>query len=190
MTVLHIDSSARQEGSATRALTARIVAKIGGDVIRRDVAKGEPLLTESWVNANFTAKDARTDAQQEVLSASDALIGELQAADTVVIGAPIYNFGLPASLKLWIDLIARAHVTFRYTENGPEGLLKGKHAILAVASGGVPIGSDLDFGTPHLQQIMKFVGMTQITTIAATGHGDDEDAARAAIDAQIEALAA
>ncbi|WP_298257900.1 NAD(P)H-dependent oxidoreductase [uncultured Litoreibacter sp.] len=188
MTILHIDSSARHDDSISRAVSARVVAKIGGDVIRRDVAKGEPVLTESWVNANFTPADDRTDAQREVLGASDVLVNELMSADTIVIGAPIYNFGLPATLKLWIDLIARANLTFRYTSNGPEGLLKGKRAILVLASGGVPIGSELDFATPLLVQVMNFIGITEVTTIAATGRGDDEEAARAEIDAQIEAL--
>ena len=78
-------------------------------------------------------------------------MAELLAADTIVIGAPVYNFGVPASLKAWIDLVARVGVTFRYTENGPEGLVKGKRVIIAMASGGVPVGADCDFATPYLK---------------------------------------
>jgi FMN-dependent NADH-azoreductase len=80
---------------------------------------------------------------------------------------PMYNFGMPAALKAWIDLIARPKVTFAYTEGGPVGLLEGKRAIVAVASGGVPVGAPIDFATPHLQQVLKFVGIDDITVHTA-----------------------
>ena len=94
-------------------------------------------------------------------------MAELQAADTIVIGTPIYNFTSPASLKAWMDLVARPRVTFHYTENGPEGLLSGKKAIIAVASGGVPIGSDMDFLTPHLRHFLGFIGITDVEFVTA-----------------------
>ena len=124
MTILHIDSSARIDGSVTRDLTAQIVDKIGGPVIRRDLKDPLPQISESWVGANFTPAADRDDVQRDTLALSDTLVNELRAADTIVIGVPLYNFGIPAALKAWIDLIARAGETFKYTENGPVGLLE------------------------------------------------------------------
>ena len=99
-TILHIDTSARYEGSTTRDLSARIVNKLGaGRIIRRDLASPLPHVTEDWVNANFTPEDQRSDAQRETLSLSDQLVDELNQADTIVIGVPIYNFSAPASFK-------------------------------------------------------------------------------------------
>ncbi|WP_299370967.1 NAD(P)H-dependent oxidoreductase [uncultured Tateyamaria sp.] len=167
MTILHIDSSARTEGSVSRDLSADIVAQLGGDVIRRDLTEALPQITETWVNANFTPADARDAAQRDTLALSDALVVELEAADTVVIGLPVYNFGVPAALKAWIDLIARAGLTFKYTENGPVGLLEGKRAIIAVATGGTPVGSDIDFATGYLRHVLGFVGITEVDVIAA-----------------------
>jgi FMN-dependent NADH-azoreductase len=189
-TLLHIDASARTQGSVTRALSARIVKTLGGIVIRRDLADGLPLVTDTWINANFTPADARTEAQAEALALSDTLIAEIKAADTLVIGAPVYNFGVPAALKAWIDLIARAGVTFEYTQTGPKGLLEGKRAIIAVASGGMPIGSDMDFATGYLRHIMGFIGITDVEIIAADRVMADADAAIAAANAQIDTLAA
>ncbi len=167
MTILHIDSSARTEGSVSRDLSADIVAQLGGDVIRRDLTEALPQITETWVNANFTPADTRDAAQRDTLALSDALVAELEAADTVVIGLPVYNFGVPAALKAWIDLIARAGLTFKYTENGPVGLLEGKRAIIAVATGGTPVGSDIDFATGYLRHVLGFVGITEVDVIAA-----------------------
>ena len=190
MAILHIDSSARIEGSVSRDLTARIVSKLGGEIIRRDVAKGEPILTETWVEATNTPQDDRSDAHRNALAISDTLVKELMAADTVVIGLPIYNFGVPASLKLWIDQIARVNVTFRYTADGPQGLLTGKRAIIAVASGGVPVGSPVDFASTHLKQVMNFIGISDVTIVAADSLNVDVNKALANATAQIEALAA
>jgi FMN-dependent NADH-azoreductase len=125
------------------------------------------LVDESWIGANFTAEEERTAEQRGVLQESDALVAELQAADVIVIGAPIYNFGIPAALKAWVDMIARARLTFRYTANGPEGLLTGKKAYIVIASGGVAVDSAVDFATPYLRQALKFVGITDVDVIAA-----------------------
>ena len=125
--ILRIDASARHAGSTTRQLADKLVARLveqgyGASVTVRDLAQTPPaLLTENWVGANFTDDADRSADQQAALAASDELIGELEAADTIVIGVPLYNFAVPASLKAWIDLIARARRTFRYTEGGPEG---------------------------------------------------------------------
>jgi FMN-dependent NADH-azoreductase len=189
-TLLRIDASARTEGSTTRGLTAEIVAKLGGNVIRRDLAAPLPVLNAEWVGANFTPADQRSEEQKSELALSDSLIGELQEADTIVIGVPVYNFSVPANLKAWIDLVARAGVTFSYSENGPEGLLTGKRVILAVASGGVAVGSDYDFATSYLRHVLGFIGLTDVEIVAADSMAIDADAAQAKAREAIEKLAA
>jgi len=190
--ILRIDASARNAGSTTRQLTDQLVARLveqgyGAAVTSRDLALTPPaLLTEAWVGANFTDESERSDDQRAALAASDELIAELEAADTIVIGVPVYNFAIPAALKAWVDLIARARRTFRYTETGPEGLLKGKKAFLVVASGGVPVGSDYDFATGYLRHVLGFVGITDVAIIAADQQMMDGEAiarATASIDA-------
>lgn len=167
-TVLRIDSSVRKDESVTRDLTNRIVARLNADeVITRDLIETPPLVDEAWATANFTPADKRTDAQKEILALSDTIIDELRAADTIVIGLPIYNFMIPASLKAWVDQFIRAGVTFRYTEAGPEGLLPNKRAILAVASGGTGVGSEIDHATTYMKFILGFVGITDVSIVAA-----------------------
>ncbi len=141
--ILRIDSSARGDGSEARALSDGLIGHIEATakttVTHRDLAVDTPnFLNEAWVGANFTDPDGRSAAQAADLAVSDALVAELEAEDVIVIGAPIYNFSIPAVLKAWIDLIARAKVTFRYGENGPEGLLKNKKVYVMMASDGVP----------------------------------------------------
>jgi FMN-dependent NADH-azoreductase len=187
MTILHIDASARKDGSSTRKMSAAIVEKLGGgDVTYRDVANGLPFVTEAWVGANFTDKSERSDEQKAILAQSDALIAELESADTIVIGVPIYNFGIPAALKAWIDMVARARKTFKYTENGPVGLLEDKKVYLAMASGGTQIGSDIDFASTYMQHVLGFMGLNNVTIIAA-----DKQMARGinAIEAAMEDIA-
>ena len=187
--ILRIDASARNSGSTTRQLADQLVTRLiaqgyGADVVRRDLAITPPaLLTETWVGANFTDEAERSDEQRAVLAHSDELIAELEAADTIVIGVPVYNFAIPAALKAWIDQIARARRTFRYTETGPEGLLTGKKAYLVVASGGVPVGSDYDFATGYLRHVLGFVGITDVTIIAADQQMMDGDAVTRATSA-------
>ena len=190
MTILHIDSSARLTGSVTRDLTDRIVSKLGGDVIRRDLKDALPQISEAWVGANFTPADERDDVQRDLLALSDTLVEELKAADTVVIGVPLYNFGVPAALKAWIDLVARAGLTFRYSENGPEGLLKGKRAILAVSTGGVPVGSEVDFATAYMRHVLGFIGITDVELVAADRVVANGEGAIAEAHTAIDQLAA
>lgn len=190
--VLRIDSSARTEGSISRDLAARITEKLdAGSVTLRDLA-AEPLpqVDADWIGANFTPADARSDAQAAKLALSDTLIAEVQAADVLVIGLPIYNFGVPAALKAWIDQVARAGVTFRYTENGPVGLLEGKRAIIAVASGGTEAGSPIDFATGYLKHVLGFIGIHDVTFVSADRLMLDADASLAKANGQIAALAA
>ncbi len=170
--ILEINASARKHGSLTRQLSDDLVAALedrfgGVELTRRDLADGMPYINENWIEANFTADDERTARHQETLAYSDELVQELEAADTLVIGAPIYNFSIPAALKAWIDMIARARKTFRYTEDGPRGLLTNKKAYVIVASGGVSVGSPADFATPYLKHALSFIGIDDVEVIAA-----------------------
>lgn len=190
-TVLHIDSSARLTGSTTRDLSARIVARLGaGRIIRRDLARPLPQIDEAWVTANFTPAGERTAEQRERLAQSDALVREVMEADTLVIGAPIYNFSVPTGLRAWIDLVARAGLTFQYTEAGPKGLLEGKRAIIAVASGGTKVGSEIDFATTYLTHVLGFIGITDVEIIAADQMALNPDLALSDASAAIERIAA
>ena len=171
--VLRVDASMRTAGSVSREVADHLIealtAKPGGaSVTVRDLA-AEPLppVSEAWIGANFTDDGERTDDQRTILAQSDALIAELQAADVIVIGVPIYNFGVPAALKAWVDLVTRARVTFRYTADGPQGLLKDKQVFLAVASGGTAVDSPIDFATPYLRHILGFIGLTDVQVVAA-----------------------
>lgn len=165
-TVLHIDASARHQGSVSRDLSAQLVAKENASqVIRRDLSEGIELLNETWVHSTFTPPEDRSDAQVDALKLSDTLVAEIQTADTIVIGTPIYNFNIPAALKAWLDQIARAGVTFQYTENGPKGLLEGKKVTVAIASGGTAIGSDYDFASPYLKFAFGFLGITDVSVV-------------------------
>ncbi len=187
MNVLEISASGRRTGSVSRMLTQEIIDALemregAISLQRRDLGAGVALVDEAWIGANFTPEDERSCEQREILRQSDALVAELQAADVIVIGAPIYNFGVPAALKAWVDMIARARLTFRYTPDGPEGLLKGKKAYVVVASGGVAVDSPVDFATPYLRQALRFVGITDVDIIAAErlniSADDSIDAAR------------
>ncbi|OZA25171.1 MAG: FMN-dependent NADH-azoreductase [Hydrogenophilales bacterium 17-61-9] len=181
--VLRVDSSARVDGSITRQLGDRLIEGMlqrqpGLTVTRRDVAQGLPFVDAAWVNANFTDTAARSEPQRQALAGSDALVAEVMNADVWVIGAPIYNFGVPASLKAWIDQIARARLTFRYAEQGPQGLLSGKKVYILTATGGTEVGSDIDFATPWLKFVLGFLGVTDIEVIAADRGMMRGDAAR------------
>ncbi len=190
-TILRIDASARHDGSESRALTQRILDRLAPDeVINRDLAASLPAIDAEWLNANWTPEDQRSDAQRESLALSDTLIQEVKSADTIVIGAPIYNFGIPATLKTWVDQIARAGITFKYSESGPQGLMTGKRAIIAITSGGTQVGSDIDFASGYLRHVLGFVGITDVQFVAADQLAVDADASHAKADAALQALAA
>lgn len=194
--ILRVDASMRHHGSVTRQLADTLIERLSSDdkairVTGRDLADNPPaFIDEAWIGANFTDADARSDAQKAVLARSDALIAELKAADTLVIATPVYNFGIPAALKAWIDLIARARVTFNYTETGPVGLLTGKRAILVVASGGTRVGSEIDFATNYMKHVLGFIGIHDVEIIAADQLGQGADEKLAAAGEAIERLAA
>ena len=190
LNILHINASARGAASVSRQLAADVIEALRerhGDVqvTRRNVATGLPFVDEEWVAANTTPEEERDAAQREKLALSDELVAELAAADVLVIGTPIYNFSIPASLKAWVDMIARARLTFRYTDQGVEGLLADRKTYVVAPSGGVPVGSAVDFATPYLRHVLGFVGITDIEFIGARGadRGNDEalDTARTRI---------
>jgi FMN-dependent NADH-azoreductase len=128
-------------------------------------------VSTSSLAAIGTPAGERTEeqAQNETSQLADTLIKELQDADIIIIGAPVYNFGPPASLKAWVDLVARAGTTFRYGENGPEGLLKDKKAYIIAVSGGTPIGGDIDFMSGWLKFFLGFIGISDVEMIVADG---------------------
>lgn len=173
--ILYITASIRSESdSVSRSLGQRIVdglaAKTGANVTTRDLAANDlPYVSAERFAANLTPAADRTPEQADLAAIADTLIAELAAADTIVIASPVYNFGPPATLKAWADLVARVGTTFRYTPTGPEGLLKGKKAYLAIASGGTPMGSDIDFMSRWLTFFLGFLGITDVEMIAADG---------------------
>ena len=172
LNILRVDASGRREGSTSRMLADQLVGRLesSGEAMRtqvRDLACPLPHVDEAWIQANFTPPEERSAEQKAALALSDSLVRELEQADLLIIGMPIYNFGVPAALKAWVDMIARARLTFRYTENGPVGLLEGKRAVLVVSSGGVAVDSDADFATPYMRQALNFVGISDIAVVAA-----------------------
>ena len=178
LTILEINAAARYEGSVSRDLVADLINALedrfgSADIKRRDLAKGLPFIDEEWVTANTMPEEERSEHHRRTLAHSDELVAELQDADVLVIGAPIYNFSVPAVLKAWIDMVARARLTFRYTETGPEGLLTGKKAYVIVPSGGVPVGSEADFATPYLRHALAFIGITDVEFVGAKGADRD-----------------
>ena len=178
--VLAIDSSGRQDGSITRELSTDVIAALEDrfgsiQLVRRDVGAGLPFVDAAWIEANFTPDENRTQQQIDTLSLSDELVGELKRADAIVIGVPVYNFSISAALKAWIDMVARARSTFRYTDDGPVGLLTGKKAYVVVATGGVAVGSLMDFATPYLRHALAFLGITDVEVIAADRVNSNKD---------------
>lgn len=173
--ILYLTASIRSDGeSVSRGLGQRLVeglaAKTGASVTTRDLAANDlPYVSAGRFAANLTPVGQRTPEQAELAAIADTLIAELQAADTIVIASPVYNFGPPATLKAWADLVARAGTTFRYTATGPEGLLKGKKAFLAMASGGTPMGSEIDFMSRWLVLFLGFLGISDVDMVAADG---------------------
>lgn len=190
-TLLRIDASPRGQNSVSRTLADQVVTQIApNSTITRDLTHAIPQLDETWIAANFTGVDQRSSEQFQTLALSDTLVSELQSADTILIATPIYNFGIPASLKAWVDHIARAGVTFRYTETGPQGLLSGKKAILVVTSGGTEVDSDIDFATPYLRHVLGFIGIHDVQIVRNDKQMVDADASNARAQADLSQLAA
>jgi FMN-dependent NADH-azoreductase len=174
-TLLQLNSSLYSAKGQSSQLSDRLVAgwraaNPGGAVITRDLATDPvPHLTEERFAA-FLAKPAeRTESQQAIVNYSDGLVAELDAADVIVLGLPLYNFGVPSTLKAYFDHVARAGVTFRYTDKGPLGLLTGKKVYVTAARGGLYAGTPLDTQTTYIRTFLGFLGMTDIEFVYAEG---------------------
>lgn len=181
--ILEVISSARGAASNSTQLTHTIIEKLkaqypGSTVTQRDlVQKKYPHLEESHITAFFTPPESETDAYRTAVQHSDEAIREVEEADILVIGVPVYNFGIPSALKAWIDHLVRAGKTFSYGADGPKGLLKDKKVYLAIASGGVfsegPLKS-IDFTEPHLRTVFGFIGLHDVTTFRVEGVSNPE----------------
>ena len=175
MNILQINASTRRDGANSTRVAESIVARLqsanpGAKLTLRDLAiDPHPVLDETALGALFTPAEKRTADQAARVALDDALIAELQASDVIVLGVPMYNFGVPTQLKNWIDAIARNGVTFRYTEKGPEGLLKGKKVYAALARGGRYRGTEADSQVPYLKTVLGFLGVTDVHFIYAEG---------------------
>ena len=175
MNILQINSSARREASHSTRLASRIVDRLrsahpGAGLTVRDLNDTpHPVQDEAALGALFTPTEQRTPEQVARVQLDDALIAEIKAADVVVLGVPMYNFGVPSQLKNWIDAISRAGVTFRYTANGPEGLLKGKTVYVALTRGGKYRNTPADTMVPYLEMVLSFLGMTHVHFVYAEG---------------------
>jgi FMN-dependent NADH-azoreductase len=196
MNILQINSSARSNGSESTRMADSIVAKLAATtpsakVVRRDLAvTPHPPIDEATLGALFTPADKRSPEQAARVALDDALIAELLAADVIVIGSPMYNFGITVQLKSWFDAVARAGTTFRYTATGPEGLVQGKKVYVTLARGGFHLGGASDAQTQHLKTFLGFLGMTDVTFVYSEGLGMGPEAvatAQAKADAVIEA---
>ncbi|HET9046227.1 MAG TPA: FMN-dependent NADH-azoreductase [Casimicrobiaceae bacterium] len=193
--ILLVTSSAAGAQSRTRQVSDRVVQSLlarepGSRVAIRDVSRDPlPHLDDTFLAGMGRAADERSAGQHEALSRSDALIDELVAADVVVIAAPMYNFGIPSALKAWIDHVARAGRTFRYTANGPEGLLNGKRAILVLSRGGVYTKGPmlrLEFQESYLRGVLGFLGIDDVRSIHIEGVALGADVAEAAVKRALE----
>ncbi|HET9067819.1 MAG TPA: FMN-dependent NADH-azoreductase [Amaricoccus sp.] len=192
--ILVIDSAASGDASVSRALVREAVAALTAGrparVITRDLgAEPVPHLVPATV-AGIRATP-ETEAEHAARALSDELIAELRAADTIVIGAPMYNFSVPTTLRAWFDHILRAGETFRYTEAGPEGLLTGKRVIVVESRGGLYSegpAQAIDFQEPYLRHLLGFTGLTDVTFVRAEKIGYGAEARAAAIAAAIDTL--
>ncbi|MFV1873100.1 MAG: FMN-dependent NADH-azoreductase [Oleiphilus sp.] len=195
MSILHIDTSAKLSTSNSRHLSAYLVDKIGESglssdtVIRRDLAAEHlPDISSEDLIALHSSSDEDRASLKKHFELSDTLITELTSSDTLVIGVAMYNFGIPAVLKQWIDYIARAGRTFKYTEKGPIGLSGVKHAYIVIASGGTQIGSPMDHVSPYLKTVMGFIGVETVHIIDASGSKGSTEKVIGEAKTQIDAL--
>jgi len=195
MKILQVNSSARTDGSHSTRLASAMTERVRAENPRatlavRDLSRvPHPVLDEVALGALFTAPEQRTVEQAARVALDDVLIAEIQAADVVVVGVPMYNFGISSQLKNWIDAISRARVTFQYTEKGPEGLLKGKKVYIALTRGGTYRNTPNDPQVPYLTMIFGFLGMTDLQFVYAEGLAmgpEAEQQALASAHAQIE----
>ena len=193
MSILQINASLHGNDGTSSRLADDISTRLGGLLRRRDLS-AEPLphLDAETFAAFGTAPDERSAEQAARVALSDQLIEELREADTLVLAVPMYNFGMPSTLKAWFDQVSRAGVSFRYSSNGPEGLLGEKRVIVVTSRGGNGAGSDSDMLSGHLRQLLAMLGLTAVEFVHAEGlaRSGQRDAALAGASEQIERLAA
>ncbi|WP_367154034.1 FMN-dependent NADH-azoreductase [Methylomonas sp. HYX-M1] len=196
MNILQINASINGERSHSSRLSDLLVDKLrrvnaGSSLTRRDLVQTPaPVLDSTALQALFTPDGQRDAAQRDTVAGFDRLIDEIQRADRIVLGVPMYNFGIPVQLKAWLDAVARAGVTFRYTADGPQGLLNGKKVYSALAFGGRHKDTPNDLVTPYLQTMLGFLGLTDLTFVYAEGLAMGEESLNAALrDAQAEIAA-
>jgi FMN-dependent NADH-azoreductase len=196
LNILAIDSSSAGEASVSRRLVDEAVAVLAAasdkaNVVRRDLsAQPVPHLTAATLAG--VRGEPKTETEQATRALSDALIGELRAADVVVIGAPMYNFSVPTVLRSWFDHVLRAGETFRYSEAGPEGLLRGKKVIVIESRGGAYAegpAAAIDFQEPYLRHLLGFIGLDDMTFVRAEKIGYGPEAREAAIAGAVAELA-
>ncbi len=170
--VLRVDSGADHPGSFSRRLADELVKRVVGPddlLIQHAATEGLPVVTGAWVAAAFADGDTAS------LAVSNTLVDELLTADELILVAPIYNFGIPAAMKAWVDQVVRAGRTFTFTANGPIGLVTAKRAWIVTASGSTAVGSEYDFNTPYLRAVLGFIGITDVRVLAAEAvrvHGE------------------
>jgi FMN-dependent NADH-azoreductase len=193
-TLLQINSSINNGNGESSQLArqfveAYVASHPGTRVVKRDVAAQEqvPHLTAERFGAFITPPEQRNASQQAVVEYSDALINELKQADVLVLGLPMYNFGVPSQLKAYFDHIARAGVTFKYTEKGPVGLVTGKKAYVFAARGGIYSGTPLDTQTSYVRDFLRFLGIADVEFVYAEGLAYGPDAKTASVAKAVDA---
>jgi FMN-dependent NADH-azoreductase len=198
MNTLLIVNSSPRIGSVSRRLTSHVAGQWkqrnpNGRIIERDLTAETPgFVSEHWIQGAYTPEAQRTPEQLQALEQSDVLIGELMAADAIVIGAPMHNFSISAPLKAWIDQIVRAGKTFSYGENGPKGLIPADKKVLVIVSRGGTYGEDspADFQVPYLRHMLRFVGLNNLTVIDADQQAFGPEAAQKSVENAIQKLSA
>jgi len=196
MRILQVNASARSQGAQSTDLANAIVARLrakhpDAGLKVRDLSRDPvPMLDEEALQALFTPAEKRTPSQAARVAIDDRVIAEVQAADILVLGVPMYNFNISVQLKAWIDALARAGVTFRYTAQGPEGLLKGKRVYVALARGGQHRGTEADSQVPYLRTVLGFLGMREIEFVYAEGLALGPEAAQKGLETAQAEIAA
>lgn len=188
--VLRLDASANPGESGSKKLGDSLIRQLQRtdaelELRSRDLNHSPSFIDDEWIEANLTAADDRSETQRRRLAFSDTLIEELKWTDHIVLTTPMYNFGVPATLKAWIDQVCRAGITFRYTENGPEGLLSGKSADIVITTGGAPLGSPVDFVSDYLKQVFAFIGISEVNIVGADRMNIDAETSFTSAMAQI-----
>jgi FMN-dependent NADH-azoreductase len=187
--ILYVTSSARGSASYSHQIATQVIHQLqeadpNATLTVRDLALDPlPHIDEDFAAATRSADGPQTERQRNILAQSDALVDELLAADTIVIAAPMINFGVASTLKSWIDYVARPRRTFSYSEAGPKGLVTGKRVIVAVASGGIYSGDNAatDFQVPWLKNVLGFLGMIDVEIIRVEGTAFGPEAADRAL---------